>query len=397
MRVTEISVKGLFGVFDHVIPLNLEDKITIIHGPNGVGKTVLLRMLDALFNAHYATLHDFPFTEFSISFDDQSQIDVTHDFGLQLAFSKAGNEKELFLPMGDWQPQLSLFQETSSLSNLAHSPYHPEPAWLFDLQKTFSVILVETQRLLFFQKKGMVLRASNKELPLKVEKCAKELSNQIQSTLAESAEISQLLERTFPNRLVQKAFSPLPEADLRARLDKLEQEQARLSSVGLLTNGNGFEFKSTLPIDEQNINALSIYVQDAQQKLSVFDKLATKLSLFKKIVEQKFLYKKLNISKERGLAFFSPDGHIIPLSGLSSGEQHELVLLYELLFNTKAGSLILIDEPEISLHLAWQVNFLSDLQEICKLASLDVILATHSPEIIHDRWDLTVGLKGPGQ
>ena len=41
MRITKISVKGLFGMFDHEIPLNQESRITIIHGPNGVGKTVL--------------------------------------------------------------------------------------------------------------------------------------------------------------------------------------------------------------------------------------------------------------------------------------------------------------------------------------------------------------------
>ncbi|MEC4851793.1 MAG: AAA family ATPase, partial [Jaaginema sp. PMC 1079.18] len=79
---------------------------------------------------------------------------------------------------------------------------------------------------------------------------------------------------------------------------------------------------------------------------------------------------------------------------LSSGEQHELVLLYELLFKVEPNSLVLIDEPELSLHVGWQVQFLKDLQEIVKLANLDILMATHSPDIIQDRWDLTVELKG---
>ena len=41
-RLTKIEVVNLFGVFRHVIPLNLTDRITIIHGPNGYGKTALL-------------------------------------------------------------------------------------------------------------------------------------------------------------------------------------------------------------------------------------------------------------------------------------------------------------------------------------------------------------------
>jgi predicted ATP-binding protein involved in virulence len=71
------------------------------------------------------------------------------------------------------------------------------------------------------------------------------------------------------------------------------------------------------------------------------------------------------------------------------------VLLYELLFKTKQNALILIDEPELSLHVAWQVEFLNDLARVIKLSSFDVILATHSPQIINDQFDLAVELKGP--
>jgi predicted ATP-binding protein involved in virulence len=38
MRIQQISVNGLFGIFDHVIPLNMDERITIIHGPNGFEK-----------------------------------------------------------------------------------------------------------------------------------------------------------------------------------------------------------------------------------------------------------------------------------------------------------------------------------------------------------------------
>jgi predicted ATP-binding protein involved in virulence len=59
------------------------------------------------------------------------------------------------------------------------------------------------------------------------------------------------------------------------------------------------------------------------------------------------------------------------------------------------NSLILIDEPELSLHILWQQEFLRDLEEIIKIAGLDFLIATHSPQIIHDRWDLAVELEGP--
>jgi len=103
----------------------------------------------------------------------------------------------------------------------------------------------------------------------------------------------------------------------------------------------------------------------------------------------------MNISKEKGFDFIAHDGSPLSTTDLSSGEQHELVLMYELLFNVKPNSLIMIDEPELSLHVAWQMQFLDDLQSIIALSEFDILLATHSPQIINKRWDLTVELQGP--
>ena len=73
-------------------------------------------------------------------------------------------------------------------------------------------------------------------------------------------------------------------------------------------------------------------------------------------------------------------------------EQHELVLLYDLLFKVRPNTLVLIDEPELSLHISWQKTFLDDLLQIIRLAKFDVIMATHSPYIVGDRSDLLVVL-----
>ena len=59
--------------------------------------------------------------------------------------------------------------------------------------------------------------------------------------------------------------------------------------------------------------------------------------------------------------------------------------MFDLLFNVKAGSLVLIDEPEISLHVSWQLKFISDVEKISELSNFQFIVATHSPQIINDR------------
>lgn len=45
-RIRRIQVTNLFGIFNHEIRLNLDERITILHGPNGFGKTIILQMLD---------------------------------------------------------------------------------------------------------------------------------------------------------------------------------------------------------------------------------------------------------------------------------------------------------------------------------------------------------------
>ena len=118
------------------------------------------------------------------------------------------------------------------------------------------------------------------------------------------------------------------------------------------------------------------------------------MNLFRRILN-KFAFKNVQINKSSGIEFVADDGTPLKPKQLSSGEQHEVVLLYELLFRVRPGSLILIDEPELSLHVAWQEQFLDDLMQITAVSNFDVLLATHSPQIINNRWDLTVPLRGP--
>lgn len=97
------------------------------------------------------------------------------------------------------------------------------------------------------------------------------------------------------------------------------------------------------------------------------------------------MYKKIKISKEYGIQIFS-DNNEIELNDLSYGEKQEIILFFELIFSTDESLMILIDEPELSLHVAWQKKFINDLFNIIKNKNvnknINIIIATHSPYII---------------
>ncbi len=87
MRIKRVFVKKLFNLFDHEINMNMDDRITIIHVPNGFGKTTILRMIDGLFQARYLDLRNVPFAEFGVEFEDGRTLKVeTQD--------RKGNGKE---------------------------------------------------------------------------------------------------------------------------------------------------------------------------------------------------------------------------------------------------------------------------------------------------------------
>jgi predicted ATP-binding protein involved in virulence len=45
-----------------------------MHGPNGYGKTVLLKLVRAIFTSNYSELRQTPFTELILYFDDNSYL-----------------------------------------------------------------------------------------------------------------------------------------------------------------------------------------------------------------------------------------------------------------------------------------------------------------------------------
>mgnify|MGYP002186085282 FL=1 len=67
-------------------------------------------------------------------------------------------------------------------------------------------------------------------------------------------------------------------------------------------------------------------------------------------------------------------------------------MFYELIFESEKNTHLLIDEPEISLHIEWQLNFLNDLLKIVDKKQFKVTVATHSPQIISNHWDIQVDL-----
>ena len=77
-------------------------------------------------------------------------------------------------------------------------------------------------------------------------------------------------------------------------------------------------------------------------------------------------------------------GERIDYRNLSSGERQLIFIFLKVINGGVDNSLILMDEPEISLHLSWQEKLLTEIASAN--SSSQMIIVTHSPALVMDGW-----------
>lgn len=88
---------------------------------------------------------------------------------------------------------------------------------------------------------------------------------------------------------------------------------------------------------------------------------------------------------DKNRVIFRKGEQIIDMDRLSAGEKQILLLLFTLFLMEDRPTVLLLDEPEISLHIEWQdrlITLMHDLNPNCQ-----IIMTTHSPNIFADGWE----------
>lgn len=430
-----IKIKKLFGLFDYHITLDTSENITILTGPNGYGKTTILNIIYHFFNQQFSYFQKLNFESISFEFSENKRMELTKkekkailtnntaifprvytDIHINFFDSEKkigtfiydselreliANELKNFFSLRQIEEDLWINTRTNekiSLNNFLNlykeqlskhflslikkkqSEEKNNPIIIF--LNSLNIYLIKEQRLLH----KIFGRDKEEDTFLNtIELYAEELKKLIEEKQLEAYQITQKLDSFFPKRLIETK-TVIDEATFKERFAKLKNKQSKLQQFGITT------VEQEIPdYNTESAKVLSVYLNDSEEKLSVYDDLLTKIDLFVSIISQKdFAFKTLQISSGKGFSFYQ-NKTLQPLSltDLSSGEQHEVVLLYELLFKTAPNTLILIDEPEISLHVIWQKAFINDLKKIAKLKKISFLVSTHSPQIINNYWGLT--------
>jgi predicted ATP-binding protein involved in virulence len=433
-----LTVEGLFreGI-TREIQFHLRDRITILSGPNGSGKTRLLELLRAALALDWGTIAAEPFESLRLELKSGRTLIVRRtpsEYEVQLYVELATKRRKshelnislqldptahLILPdyisrVGDelWEDLRD--GELLSLEDL--NIRFPERArvgtessgWTIatpiagDLNSIRSAIgrpplptLIETKRLDIRTRQARrqsrppsLRRHPSEERHDRIDDYVDQIQDQVLRARSEYSRISQRIDSQFVSKALNASAEPIPnQLDLRKQYRQLATLHSEFLATGLVADKVGVE----MPAGRLSATArriLTVFLDDWGAKLEPLVPVHEKLQMLQDIVGTKLKDKRIRLDETGRLRVETASGYRIPVNQLSSGEQHLLALFAMLLFSASQGSVVLIDEPEISLHAEWKHAFLTDIYRVAESANLQFVLATHSTGIVNGQWEL---------
>ncbi|ETJ98855.1 AAA ATPase domain protein [Eubacterium nodatum ATCC 33099] len=408
--LSRIVYKKLFGIFDYQIELK-EGGVTIITGPNGFGKSTILKSIDAFYSldimffsrldyekiSFFSNIDDKPI---SIEKKDQEIIInglVINVKDLQDEIIRRFRKFYYRIDESKWIDRRTdeIISKDDIIQSYIQNNYIDEEIGIPNIEfvklrekvKNYSgeTKFIREQRLIRERVHGRNERQTVNVIDELPEQFKKKI-NIVSSIYSSEAN---KLDSSYPNRLFEtkKGITKEEYTDyLKYMNEKFEKlNKYNISDIKIL--GKQVKFL------EEHSKALKVYFSDFEKKYKVFEELIEQLDLFTDIINSRLKFKDIRISRDEGIVVFkSNTDEQIRLDQLSSGEKQEIILFYELIFESDKNIHLLIDEPEISLHIEWQLRFLDDLLRIAEKKKFKVTVATHSPQIINNHWDIQIDL-----
>lgn len=422
--IKKIIIEKLFNQFNYSIELK-DNGVTILTGPNGFGKSTILKSIEAL---NKGDLFFFEKLEFSrLDFYDVSGLNnlrlrkekgelkingipIDEKILHKNIMEKARRDRYLrrisddtwidrrndnvFKKIDLYEKYYNDYEFTFQIDNEIieneidiKDSYNNEIINLIKLMKVVSgdIRYIKEQRLYVeknnFRMEEIQLINVIDELPNRFKSIVNEVSN-------EYSYKANKLDSTYPSRLFETKDG-ISKQEYLNKMSYMKDKFEKLKKYDI----SDIKIPKGVNFVDEHAKALKVYFEDFENKYEVFNSLIKKLDMFTEIINSRLKFKEIQISRADGISIIRiDDDKKISLNQLSSGEKQEIILFYELIFNIDHNVHLLIDEPEISLHIEWQLKFLDDLLRISEYKNLNVIVATHSPQIINNHWDIQIDL-----
>lgn len=429
-HVKSVTATGVYGRFD--LSQELQPGVNVIYGKNGTGKTTFLHILANLLNADYQRFAFLKFNTATVELDDGTRVEVVRrqeekDSWIDVFVN---GEKQTSFSVGDLRhrrsiryretQQKTLFEESDEdISSESFLPADYFPAFRTMIEAWASVQDEQEPYRHFPQRRKAKATKQARELfgyflptvifpsPIEIEQ---RLGSEIQAAVITIAQSDQeLLSKAFLDIFGSLAQGPSetlepPEQILdhiNSLYESLEESPiyadslASISDVYTKLRQQLYTFRIQGSIN--SVRILDVYRNALVERIKVLKDAFAVINRYLDAVNEFFEGKKIEIVFARETRLRSPlvgirfeEGFSAGLRTLSSGERQIVTLIYAAT-HMNEQRVVLIDEPELSLHVDWQRLLLSKMAE--QLQDRQIIACTHSPVIAADYEDRMKELK----
>jgi predicted ATPase len=421
--IKQLEAIGIYGRFD--INLDFQDGINIIHGSNGTGKTTLLHILANAVNEDFRRFGYLKFQKLTIRLDDDTEIrieqkDASSSRPKTVTTIFINHEqiysyhlRELF--KGESQEKNRHDDKLSSKKKQnidLKATYFPAfrtmiEAWATLNKKEITRISPEFRRFLRISERSTELARIlfGKFVPRLEYPSPLEIEEHINSELTEV----QLKIASLDRNLLSDAFIEFSQAisqssEIDDNTKEPEEVITEITKISEKLQNSPFQvtrdnsddvyerlieqlrtFESDSKYKTIASRVLSVYKNSLQKRLDAQTRAYSSIETYLKSVNEFLEGKQLKIAStsspqnraKLGVKIGDEEA-INSLQVLSSGERQVVGLIYAASHMTD-GRIVLIDEPEISLHIDWQRKLLPEM--VKQLGEKQLIICTHSPVI----------------
>jgi predicted ATPase len=424
--IKRIIVKKLFGDYDYdlVAPIDAvdADRLLVLYGDNGTGKTTVLRALFHLLSpetgkGHKTSLVSVPMARLEVQFTTgdhvwlqrkEGQLTGSYLLGLRMHKKKEQTCDFIATNEGTIEPSEQTNNFLRILASLDLAFYFLSDdrtvrlAGVDRRDASFATEEEYEQELLFGldlpthmlrrkfmpdpeQRAQQLLVQSMKRAENWIQSQAVRGSSQGESSV--NALYGEILSRIATIPLTSKSAKSDDVATLAKRMGTLEERSKTYAMYGLLPEFHGKDIlrivKSAASTHAVLVSSvLTPYLESVEKKLDAMAGLQRQINALVVLINSFYSRKRLSYEIHDGFRLTTEDGKLIQPHMLSSGERHLLLLFCNTIQALDKQSIFMIDEPEISLNIKWQRRLLSALRECAGRGPVQYIFATHSFEIL---------------
>ena len=419
--------------------ISFRDDLTFLIGMNGCGKTTVIKIISYLLTPNFYKLCNINFENIELNFEDKQifyrikakQTSTKITFELKKRDIEYAPESYMLLSIFENRYQQNIFvnEDDEPLNNIEFQYMHQfeSSKILMEIRKINTPIILGLDRRnvitlsSFTQEQRLFMHRSRnrKNLVDNVDMGLQDIQDLIHLNIREMSEAQENVSKQFRDDVLKVSLkiSDIPSVLVNGKkLPKLEvinQKEDEFNNVinsleldELKKSFKSFfsDLKTIIEIlnntkdkesNEYMENSVKWVINSSQlEKINQITKLGIdyreQIEKFKE-KNNRFLNsvnlffkesgKSVIIDKQGDIKIVLPNGKENSIFDLSSGEKQLIILLGHLAVNkNQLSGIYIIDEPELSLHLAWQEMFVKALREASP--STQFILATHAPAII---------------